>query len=46
MDFRKCSANGKFESRTNQNKVAAHFVDDGAGPGSLKDHSNFWGVYL
>lgn len=44
VDFSSCSVGGGFESCSPTE--VAHFVDDGTGPDSLNDHSNFWGVYV
>ena len=44
VDFSSCAVSGGFESCTPIE--VAHFVDDGTGPDSLNDHSNFWGVYV
>jgi len=44
VDFSDCSVGDGFESCLPTE--VAHFVDDGTGPDSQNDHSNFWGVYL
>ncbi len=44
VDFGDCAVGDGFEGCTPTE--VAHFVDDGTGPDTLNDHSNFWGVYV